>query len=94
MSYEPDIADLINAKRADGFDGEFEALMRQPWYCPHCKSSKTILETMIPYGHPEHEPACRDCGKEGIKLTKGDYIKQFRKMLNMLAPYNRNSMRS
>ncbi|MHB8272023.1 hypothetical protein [Bradyrhizobium sp.] len=94
MIHAPQIADLINAKRADSYDGAFERLLREPWYCPHCKASKTILNVMLPFGHTEeaksHEPMCGDCEKEGIMLIGGDYIKQFKKLLNMLAPYNRS----
>jgi hypothetical protein len=90
----PNIADLINCKRATGYDGEFEALLRKPWYCPHCKASKTILNVTLPFGRTEearsHEPACADCGKEGVTLVGGDYVKQFRKLLKMLAPFDRS----
>ena len=92
MTGQPNIDDLINAKRASGYDGAFEALLRQPWYCPHCKDSKTILQVMLPFGDRDNErqPACGDCGKEGIKIVSGDYIRQFRKLLNMLAPFDRS----
>jgi hypothetical protein len=91
MTNEPNIADLINVKRASSYDGRFEALLRQQWYCPHCKSSKTILNVMIPHLQPDREPACSDCGKEGVQPSNGDdYLKQFRKLLNFLSPYNRS----
>lgn len=86
----PNISDLINAKRAAGYDGEFEKLLRQPWYCPHCKASKTILQVMLPFGHPDLEPACVDCDKEGIQIVSGDYVRQFRKILDKLAPFDRS----
>ncbi len=91
MTHEPNIADLINVKRASGYDGAFEALLRQPWFCPHCKDSKTILQIMVPFTRPDLDPACADCGKQGIVPVSGaDYIKQFRKLLDMLAPFNRS----
>jgi glutaredoxin len=91
MTNEPNICDLINAKRASGYDGAFEKLLAQPWYCPHCKASKTILQVMIPLGHPDQEPACVDCDKEGVMPANGgDYRKQFRKVLKALSPYNRS----
>lgn len=94
MKNAPNIADLINAKRASGYDGAFEVLLRKPWYCPHCKASKTILQVMLPFGRTEtalsHEPACGDCGKEGIQIVAGDYIRLFRKLLDMLAPFDRS----
>lgn len=86
----PLIADLINAKRASGYDGAFEALLRKPWYCPHCRASKTILEVALPIGHPECSPACVDCEREGIKMVTGDYVQHFRKILDMLEPFNRS----
>lgn len=90
----PTIADLINAKRASGYDDAFEALLRKPWFCPHCKASKTILQVMLPFGSTEtalsHEPMCVDCDKEGVKIVTGDYIRQFRKLLDMLEPFNRS----
>lgn len=90
MTNAPQIADLINAKRASGYDGEFEALMRQPWYCPNCKASKTILDTVINITIPGSPMLCRDCRLEGINHIAGDGTKQFRKMLNALAPFNRS----
>jgi hypothetical protein len=90
---ELNIADLINVKRASGYDGAFEALLRRPWYCPHCKVSKTILDVMIPFGHPDREPACSDCGREGVRPSNGDnYLKQFRRLLDMLEPFNRSGI--
>lgn len=86
----PNIADLINIKRASGYDGAFEALLRKPWYCPHCKASKTILQVEVPIGHPNLGPACADCDKEGITLLGGDYVEQIRKLMKMLAPYDRS----
>lgn len=88
--YAPNIVDLINAKRADCYDGAFEKVLREPWYCPHCKASKTVLQVMLPLGHPELNPACVDCGKEGIQIVSGDYVRQLRKLLDMLAPYDRS----
>lgn len=88
--HELTLADLINCKRASGFDPKFETLMRQPWYCPHCKCSKTILQTAIPrVGHLDRDMACADCDREGIRLVNGDGIKLFRKVLDALAPFNR-----
>lgn len=89
MAHAPLIVDLINAKRASGFDGAFEALVRQPWYCPHCKASKTILDTMIPT-LPDGELACRDCDKEGVTHLAGDGLGQFKKILDLLEPFNRS----
>lgn len=89
MMGQPTLGDLINCKRASGYDGAFEALLRKPWYCPHCKASKTILEVMISVGSPRG-PACVTCEKEGVTPIGGDYVKQFRKLLDALAPFNRS----
>lgn len=87
---EPTLADLINCKRASGHDPKFEALMRKPWYCPHCKCSKTILQTAIPVGQPERDLLCSECGREGIKPINGDGDALFKKFVMALAPYNRS----
>jgi len=89
----PTILDLINAKRASGFDGEFEALLQPHFYCPHCRCSKTILQTAIPQLERASEPiACADCDKTGIRHLRGQYehTKLFRNLLNKLAPFNRS----
>lgn len=83
------LADLINCKRAAGYDPKFEALMRQPWYCPHCKCSKTLLDTTFPINDPIREVGCSGCGLEGIKPLKGDGLQLFKKILGAVMPYNR-----
>lgn len=87
---EPTLADLINCKRASGFDPKFEVLMRKPWYCPHCKCSKTILQTAIPLKDLTRGIGCSDCDREGIAPVDGsDGHALFRKIITALAPFNR-----
>lgn len=90
MTPAPTIADMINAKRASGFDGELEAILRQPFYCPHCKAGKSILDTAFNPKVPGEPLACRDCDKPGIELVKGDYVKLFRRLLDKLEPFDRS----
>ncbi len=92
MTHRIEISDAINAKRAAGYDAEFEALMRQPWYCPHCKASKTILNVMIPMpgSGPEATEACSDCGKEGVVHVQGGQqygLRQMRRILDAIEPF-------
>jgi hypothetical protein len=90
MKNEPLLADLINAKRASGYDDKFERLLREPWYCPHCRQSKTLLKVTIPVGRPGELEGCADCGKVGIVKVAGDGGRQMLKVLAALTPFDRS----
>jgi hypothetical protein len=92
MEHASTIADAINAKRAAGYDAAFEALMRQPWYCPNCKAGKTILNVLIPL-HQQPEIAvygCSDCGESGIRHLADRDVEQLRKVLDAIEPFDRS----
>lgn len=90
-THRTEIIDLINCKRASGFDPAFEALLREAWYCPNCRASKTILVVMIPLLRPEiADYACSDCGKDGIRHIRGRETEHMSKLMDSIAPFDRS----
>lgn len=63
---EETIEELIERKRAAGYDPEFEALLARPWVCPHCGTHSAILGVGVPVGDPVRGFSCPKCEREGI----------------------------
>lgn len=91
MAHEPLIADLINAKRAAGYDSKFESLLRERWYCPTCKAGKTILSVLLPFPRPLIVIyGCSDCNQPGIRHLADRADEQMTQLLDAIEPFNRS----
>jgi hypothetical protein len=65
---EETIGELIEKKRAAGYDPEFEARLAKIWLCPNCQRRATILELLFA---PNRGMACPRCLSEEIEPIDG-----------------------
>lgn len=63
-SDELTIGELIDRKRSEGYDAEFEAMLARKWRCNICGHETTIrgLEWSVRPGGSLHEMICTSCG--------------------------------